>query len=162
MKKFLIIACAIVISLVSLKIETGHISLKKPLKPSLDLDIYAPGATPGSLVTTRDKSEKTDAKLITVQANVPGIKPDNITILVENNNLTIKANRAEEKEEKTRNFYRKEIQRGEFETVTSLPIIVDPEKATAELKNGVLTIKLPRSVMEEISTKRVQVPIKEA
>lgn len=85
-------------------------------------------------------------KEIIVQINVPGIDPDKISIDLENNHLHIAGSREEERESEDRRFYRKEIRRGSFERVIPLPCSVDVARASAEYKDGVLRIALPKQI----------------
>jgi HSP20 family protein len=50
-----------------------------------------------------------------------------------------------ESEEKKKNYYRQEIRYGSFARAVRLPAEIDAGKTTAELKNGMLTITLPKS-----------------
>ena len=65
-------------------------------------------------------------------------------------------NKKEEKKKK--NHYTKEIRRGSFERVVQLPHTVEQEKVTAEYKNGVLKIKMPKK--ERSPDKKVKVEVK--
>jgi HSP20 family protein len=89
-----------------------------------------------------DLYEEKDA--IIAHVHVPGIDPDKIDISVEDHALKISGSREEEKETEDKNYYYKEIQRGDFERVITLPTAVIPEKTRAEFKDGVLKIYLPK------------------
>ena len=81
---------------------------------------------------------------IVVEMHVPGIKLEDITIEVDENVLRVAGHRQEAEEKKDKNFYRKEIRRGSFERVISLPAAVDSAHANAEIKNGTLKVTLPK------------------
>ena len=74
---------------------------------------------------------------------LPGINPDDIDISVEADMLRISGKREEEKETKDKNYYSKEIRRGAFSRVLSLPKSVDAAKTSAEYKDGVLQVTMP-------------------
>ena len=84
---------------------------------------------------------------VTVKMEVPGFEKDKIHVSVTDDVLTVRGEtRKEEKEEdKKRNYYRQEIHYGAFQRALPLPVEVDAAKAKAELKNGVLTLTLPKT-----------------
>lgn len=100
-----------------------------------------------------DISETDDE--VKVVANVPGVDPDKIEIEVNQDTLTISGSVEKEHEEKDEKFYRFERGYGEFRRQFSLPSQIDPDKVTAKVKNGVLTIILPK--IEEEKKKKVKV-----
>jgi HSP20 family protein len=89
---------------------------------------------------------------------VAGVKPADVEISVEDNILTVKGKTEEEKEEKKKNYWRKEVRKGEFERAVSLPTEVKAEQAKAEFKNGMLKVSLPKTEVKK--TKKVQVKVK--
>ncbi|GIW67209.1 MAG: hypothetical protein KatS3mg096_077 [Candidatus Parcubacteria bacterium] len=104
-----------------------------PFSPRLATDVY-----------------ETD-KDIVVEMNVPGYKKEDIKISFQDGYLKIEGKANEEKEEKEKNYWRKEIRRGSFVRVIPLPKEVDSKKAKATFKDGILTISLPK-VEEEKET----------
>jgi HSP20 family protein len=78
------------------------------------------------------------------RADLPGCEPKDVDILVTDNRLTVSGKREEEKEEKTDTTYRCERSFGSFTRSFTLPSGADPNKIDADLKQGVLTIKVPR------------------
>ena len=93
-----------------------------------------------------------DDKKFTVKAELPGVKEDDLKVTLENNLLTISGEKKEEKEEKGKNYYRKECFSGTFSRSFSLPENIDVDKIDATYKNGVLTIDIPKS--EEKNNKK--------
>jgi HSP20 family protein len=86
-----------------------------------------------------------DDRTITVQAEVPGVKPDDIDLRVTGDLLTISGAKKQEHEE-TRGGYRHLERRfGSFERMVRLPGEVDPDKVEAEYRNGVLVVKMNRA-----------------
>lgn len=83
-------------------------------------------------------------KEVVVEMPLAGVKPEDVEISVKDNLLTVKGETKEEKEEKKKNYFKKEIKRGRFERTLSLPTEVKAEKATAESINGILKIVLPK------------------
>jgi len=90
---------------------------------------------------------------------LPGIDLKDINVSITSNVLTIKGVKKVEKEEKKEKYYRKESRSGSFQRTLSLPTAVDAEKIAAELKNGILTITLPKR--EEEKPKQITVNLKE-
>ena len=84
-------------------------------------------------------------KDVTVKVQVPGVEKDQVTISVTDDVLTVRGEVRKETEEKKKNFYRQEFRYGAFERMLGLQAEVDAAKAKGELKNGVLTITLPKS-----------------
>ena len=88
---------------------------------------------------------------LVVRANVPGIKPDEIEIKVEDDVLTISGEHEETKEETDKTFVRRERRYGAFSRSMPLPQGVDPKKIDAKTDDGVLevTIPLPKEAARE-------------
>lgn len=81
---------------------------------------------------------------VVVKAEVPGVEKKDLDISVSDNTVTIKGStRHEEKEEKG-DYYRREITSGSFSRSVALPAEVDGSKATANFKDGVLELTLPK------------------
>jgi HSP20 family protein len=92
---------------------------------------------------------------IVVKAELPGMAAKDIDVKIENNVLTLKGERRFEKEAKEENYHRVEREYGAFSRVFSLPVTVNPDKVTAEYKDGVLKIVLPKK--EEIKPKAIKI-----
>ncbi|HLK11103.1 MAG TPA: Hsp20/alpha crystallin family protein [Candidatus Binatia bacterium] len=82
---------------------------------------------------------------VTVKMEVPGVEKDQLHLTVSDDRLTVRGESRKESEEKRKNYYRQEIRYGAFQRTVSLPVEVDGTKARAELKNGMLSITLPKS-----------------
>jgi HSP20 family protein len=100
-----------------------------------------------------------NADAFEVLCELPGIDLKDINVSITSNVLTIKGVKKVEKEEKKEKYYRKESRSGSFQRTLSLPTAVDAEKIAAELKNGILTITLPKR--EEEKPKQITVNLKE-
>jgi len=106
-----------------------------------------------SLATPCDLSETADA--FQVRLDLPGIKPDDITVQVTGDVLQISGERKEEKEDKGKTYHRLERRSGKFSQSVRLPSAVNEEKVQAEFHDGVLTITLPKT--ESTKTRTVKV-----
>jgi HSP20 family protein len=85
---------------------------------------------------------------LVLRADVPGIKPEEISIEVNEGILTVSGKHEEAKEEAAENYVRRERHYGAFTRRLPLPDGVDPKKIKASTKDGVLevTIPLPKEV----------------
>ncbi len=99
---------------------------------------------------------ETDKELV-VEVGVPGFKSEDIKIRVDEDQLIIEAKKEERKEEKEGNYYRKEIRRGSFKKIISLPYVVNPDKAKAKLEEGILKVTFPKPVEKEERGKEIKV-----
>ena len=88
-------------------------------------------------------------KEVVVKVDLPGVKKEDIEITVKENAVVIRAERKEEREEKTENVHRSERFYGVIERVIQLPVEVNPDEAKAEYKDGVLEIRIPKAQVEK-------------
>ena len=85
---------------------------------------------------------------ITVKAELPGIKPEEIDVAVDDGILTLTASRQDEEEKEGETWYRRERRSGRFVRRIRLPFGVDAEAVEAAYRDGLLTVNLPRAVEE--------------
>ena len=81
---------------------------------------------------------------IIVQTMVAGVQPDNLSITITRDMITIRGKREENQSIYKDNFFVQELYWGSFSRTISLPEEVDPEEAEAVEKHGLLIIKLPK------------------
>jgi HSP20 family protein len=81
---------------------------------------------------------------IVLQAELPGLKKEDIDIEVKENILTLKGERKQSTEIKEQNYYRQERSLGKFSRSFTLPAVIDPAKVVASYKAGVLEVKIPK------------------
>lgn len=96
-----------------------------------------------------------DKEGIHVKAEVPGMKAEDIHLQVENNVLTLSGERKLEKEDRRDGYHRIERAYGRFSRSFVLPNLVDAEKIVAQVKDGVLSVLLPKKA--EAQARRVEV-----
>ena len=94
---------------------------------------------------------------IIVKASVPGVKPEDIDVAIEDNVLTLKAERKTENEHKDADYLVRERATGSFFRALRLPDTVDTGKVTSCYENGVLTITMPKA--EEKKRKQIHVKV---
>jgi HSP20 family protein len=100
-----------------------------------------------------------DDGTITVQAQVPGVKAEDVHIDVENNVLTMSGERKLEREDKREGYHRIESSYGSFTRSFVLPESANAEKVEANLSDGVLTVRIGKR--PEAAPKRIEVKAKE-
>lgn len=101
-----------------------------------------------------DLSETADAYQI--RMDVPGIKPEDITVQVTGDTVHVSGERKEEKEEKTKTYHRVERRSGKFSEIVTLPGAVKDENVQAEFHDGVLTVTLPKTEASKTRTVKVK------
>jgi len=90
---------------------------------------------------------------IVVQANMPGVKPDEVEITLEGDTLSIACQRPAPLENV--NYVLQERQYGEFRRTLTINVPVDVDKAEAKFENGLLTLTIPKA--EAAKPKTIQV-----
>lgn len=92
---------------------------------------------------------------IVVRASLPGFRKQDIDVQIHDGVLSVKAERTQETETSDEHYYRKERSVGSVSRRIALPGIVTEAQATAELKDGVLTLRIPQA--EAARPKQIQV-----
>ncbi len=92
-----------------------------------------------------------------VETEIPGMKQNEIEVKVQEDFLTISAERKQEKEDKTKGYHRSERYFGRMERQVALPTSVDASKVDAAYKDGVLTVTLPKQPGAKAKTVNVKV-----
>lgn len=101
-----------------------------------------------------------DDKQYHISLEVPGLKEEDVTLeLNQNNTLSVRGKKSEENETRERHYYRMERAYGEFNRLLALPDDSDVEKIRATLNNGVLEIYLPKKPLLETETTTRKIPI---
>jgi HSP20 family protein len=98
-----------------------------------------------------------EPEYLRITAEVPGVKPENVKILVEGNLLTIQGTKEQTAEAKTEKVHRYERIYGTFERTFTLPATVDAEHIKANYEMGVLTLTLPK--VEKAKPRQIAVEI---
>lgn len=113
-------------------------SLLKEKKTSTEEEFYDEGE--GQL--TIDVYQNPDE--IVLESPIAGVKPEDLDISITSESVTIKGQRQKERRIKDEDYFYQECYWGKFSRSVILPQEVDAEKAEAFIKNGVLTVKLPK------------------
>ncbi len=86
-----------------------------------------------------------DKDNIIIKSTIAGVKPEDIDISISNDLITIKGKREMEETVKDEDYFYQECYWGSFSRSIILPMEVKADQAKAELKNGILTIVLPKA-----------------
>jgi HSP20 family protein len=92
---------------------------------------------------------------IVIKSTIAGVKPEDLDVAINNDMVTIKGERKNEESVPDGNYYYQECYWGPFSRSILLPVDIISDKAEASLKNGILTIRLPKADTTRI--KRIQV-----
>ena len=92
---------------------------------------------------------------LVLEAQLPGIKPDDVDITVENGTLTIRADSASETRDGQGDYLVQEIRRGTVSRTISLPNGLEPDKGQATFENGVLTLRIPKA--DEVKPRQIRI-----
>lgn len=139
------------------------ITLRQAMDHLFDEDVFRPfrwmpGAAEGPTLPL-DVTTSTDELI--VEAALPGIKPEDVEITVENGTLTISGKTADERRAKEGSYLVQEIRRGSFSRSVTLPNGLEPDKATATFEHGVLTLRIPKA--EQVKPRQIRIsPVTEA
>lgn len=114
------------------------------MAPQIDREAWAP------CVEVRENG--TGLKII---ADVPGVKPEDLEVAVSGNRLTISGHRETEERSRDESVYSYERQYGQFIRTFTLPDDVELDHITSQLRDGVLTVVVPRS--EAARSRKIQI-----
>jgi HSP20 family protein len=90
-----------------------------------------------------------------LRADLPGLSQDDVSIEVQEGNLTLAGERSAEHERSEQGWFRVERQFGRFSRSLTLPEGIDPDAVTAEFDRGVLTVRIPKP--EQRQPRRVEI-----
>lgn len=90
-----------------------------------------------------------------LKADLPGMSEDDVNIEVENSLLTVSGERRADHEHTEKGWYRVERAFGRFQRQMTLPEGVNPEGVTAEFRQGVLSVRIPKP--EQVKPRRIAI-----
>lgn len=92
-----------------------------------------------------------------LKAELPGIHKEDIDVEIGEDMITVKAEMKKEQEEKKGNVCESELRYGKFIRNIAMPTGIDNSQATADFKNGILTITVPKSQHEQEKMKKLEI-----
>lgn len=143
--------------------ETTIVMNESPAFTSRNEESWAPSAFGQSNESTNENSAEGQLTIdvyqtendIVIKSTIAGVKPEDLDVSINNDMVTVKGERKNEEIVENGNYYYQECYWGSFSRSVLLPVDVIPEKADAALKNGILTIRLPKA--DTTRTKKIQV-----
>jgi HSP20 family protein len=120
-----------------------------------DVGWPAEGSRAGALTPSIDVSESEGE--LKIDVDLPGVEEKDVDVAIADNVLTIKGEKKAEREEKKKDFQLVERSYGSFSRSLTLPFAVDPDKAKATFKNGVLSISLPKPPEVQAKAKKIAI-----
>ncbi len=96
-----------------------------------------------------------DKDNVYVKSTIAGVKPEDLDISIGSNIVTIRGERTQEEEVKGADYIMQECYWGAFSRSMALPVEIDPDKAEADLKDGILTLTLPKA--SRAKTKKLKI-----
>jgi HSP20 family protein len=92
---------------------------------------------------------------VVIKSTIAGVKPEDLDVSINNDMVTIRGDRKNEEVVESENYYYQECYWGTFSRSVILPIEVLADKIEASMKNGILTIRLPKA--DTTKSKKIQV-----
>lgn len=124
---------------------------KNPIKKEVSDDEVEEVDAEGQLTIDVYQTDKD----IVIKSTIAGVKPEDLDVDINSEMVTIKGKRTQDDEIDAENYYYQECYWGPFSRSIILPVEIVTEKAEATMKNGILTIRLPK--MEVAKTRKLQV-----
>ena len=92
---------------------------------------------------------------IVIESPIAGVSADDLDIAITNESVTVKGRREHTERVREEDYFYQECYWGRFSRSVILPQEVDPERAEASIKNGVLTVRLPK--LKRLKSKKIRV-----
>lgn len=115
---------------------------------------------PGRWVAAADSGQlavdvqMTGAELV-VQAQLPGVKPDDVEVTIENGTLVIAAQTRSDEQSETSQYLLREIRHGSMSRTIALPDGLEPDRARATFEDGLLILRIPRA--EQVKPRTIRI-----
>jgi HSP20 family protein len=131
-------------------------TLRRAMDRLFDDDVFRPfnwaasfdgPALPLDVITTADA--------LVVEASLPGIKPEDVEIMIENGTLTITGRTGEQRQAEEGSYLVQEIRRGSFSRSVTLPNGLEPDKAAATFEHGLLKLEIPKA--EQMKPRQIRI-----
>lgn len=92
---------------------------------------------------------------IVIKSTIAGVKPEDLDVNINNDMVTVRGERKQDEEIDPENYYYQECYWGPFSRSVILPVEIIADKAEATMKNGILTLRLPKA--DTTKSRKIQV-----
>ncbi len=96
-------------------------------------------------------------KEIVMTAELPGMKEEDVEVVLSDDMLTVKGEKKSERKEEKENYYLAERHYGSFERAFRLPDTADAEKIKASFEDGILTVTVPKKALAKKAEKKIKI-----
>jgi HSP20 family protein len=131
--------------------ETAEMIITSPKKNTRENEYSSNDNGEGQLTIDVYQTEND----IIIKSTIAGVKPEDLDVSINNDMITIRGERRNDDEVSEDNYYYQECYWGSFSRSVILPVDVLPDKIDASMKNGILTVRLPKA--DTTKTKKIQV-----
>jgi len=141
------------------KDEEVELEPKTISKQELEEKLLTEESSPGEIFEEAEGELAVDVyqtpSAFIIESTIAGVNPEDIDVSLSPDSITIKGKREKEEKIKTENYIHQECYWGRFSRTIILPQEIDPDKAQANIKNGVLKVSLPK--LNKTKTKKIKV-----
>jgi len=132
------------------------VTLRQAMDRLFDDTMYRPFAgVAGTEYARLPLDVRSTADALLVEASLPGVKPEDVDITVENGTLTIKAEDTAERTTDEGGWLVREISRGSVMRTVTLPSGLEADKAQATFEDGILRLRIPKA--EQIKPRQIHI-----
>ena len=132
------------------------LTLRQAMDRLFDDTVFRPFTSLGNGELSRlPLNVRTTPDALLVEADLPGMRPEDVEITLENNTLTIRAEDRTERTEEQGDWLVREISRGSVMRTVTLPTGLEADRADATFEHGVLTLRVPRA--ERVKPRRIEI-----
>lgn len=116
----------------------------------VELDEYA-GEDPEEMFESEEQEGQLtvdvfqDDENIIIQSTIAGVSPDDLDVSITNDMVTVRGERRQQYSADQEDYFYQECYWGTFSRSIILPIEIDADRAEAKIKNGILTIRIPKA-----------------
>jgi HSP20 family protein len=131
------------------------VTLRQAMDRLFDDTVFRPYQALGSGDARLPLDVRTTQDALHVTASLPGFKPEDVEITIENGTLTIRAEDRSERTEEQAGWVVREIARGSVMRSVTLPTGLEADKAEATFENGILKLRLPKA--EQVKPRQIRI-----
>jgi len=131
------------------------LTLRQAMDRLFDDTVFRPfGYSQGELARL-SLDVRSTADALFIEAELPGVKPEDVDITVENGTLTIRAEDRTEQSAEEGDYLVREISHGSVMRTVTLPTGLEPDRAEATFEHGVLRLRIPKA--EQVKPRQIQI-----